>query len=355
MNIETRIKEDFTSMVPYKVFRFFSAAIRLFVLILPLILPSTASCSGPIQGSETITLALQWHHQSQFAGYYMALARGFYEKEGLDVRILRGGPDRSSPNMLRHGKADVAVMMLPTAIEARVGGLPVINIAQIVNRGNFLLVARRQPNHGPPITSLDDLEGRPVTLWLTDFDAPYLALFDSRNVRPFILPQYATLSLFLREGAVACSAMRYNEYHDLLQSGFDESDLAVFDLYDMGIIMPEDGLYILEETLRQRPGVFEAFVRASLEGWRYALDNEDETLDVIMDYVSGDNLPTNRVHMRWMLRTIFASIFPSTADNWEFGVLSREAYDATLELMIHHGSLAGAPSFENMVAGKPSP
>jgi len=301
------------------------------------------------QTPEPVTISLHWQHQSQFAGYYMALAKGFYAQEGLDVRIVRGGPDVRVGELLRYGQTDFTSYMLSSAMEERAKGLPLVHLAQIVNRSNFLLVAWRNPAENVSIHKLSDLNGRRVAIWLEDFRAPYLALFASKGVNPIILPQYYTLSLFLHRNAVACSAMRYNEYHTLRQNGIQDSDVLVFSLHELGIHLPEDGIYCLAETWKKRPDTCRKFVRASLNGWLYARDHETETLDVIMKYVRNENLPTNRMHMDWMLREILASIFPAKGDDWVFGQLSREVYDSTSKLLINYSGLKTAPDFDDFV------
>ena len=308
-----------------------------------------AAPGGAAQTNEPVRMVLHWQHQAQFAGYYMALAKGLYAREGLDVRLLRGGPDVRVGEMLRSGKADFAAFMLSSAMEERARGLPLVHLAQIVNRSNFLLVAWRNPPDGAPIRELSDLDGRELTVWRDDFRAPYLALFASKGVHPVILPQYYTLSLFLQRGAVACSAMRYNEYHTLLQSGIRESDVRVFSLDDFGIRMPEDGLYAMQETWERHPETCRKFARASLQGWSYAQAHAEETLDVVMDYVRKENLPVNRAHMAWMLREMVASIFPATGDHWVFGQLSRDAYDETSAVLTRYGGLQTVPDFAGFV------
>ncbi len=308
-----------------------------------------AVSGGAAQSPESVNLVLHWQHQSQFAGYYMALAKGLYAREGLDVRLVRGGPDVRGVELLRSGKADFASLMLSSAMEERARGLPLVHLAQIVNRSNFLLVAWRNPSQGPPIRELADLNGQKLTVWLEDFRAPYLALFASHGVRPVILPQYCTLSLFLQRGAVACSAMRYNEYHVLMQSGIQAADVRVFSLHELGIRMPEDGLYAMQDVWKQRPDTCRKFVRASLQGWRYAHAHHDETIDEVMKYVRKDNLPVNRMHMVWMLREILASIFPAPGDSWTFGRLSRDAYAETRALLTRHSGLHTSPEFDGFV------
>jgi NitT/TauT family transport system substrate-binding protein len=146
--------------------------------------------------------------------------------------------------------------------------------------------------------------------------------------------------------------MRYNEFHTLLQSGFEEDDVTVFTLRDYGIQLPEDGVYALAETWQRRPRTCLAFVRASLDGWRYARDHTEETLDVVMRYVNEHQLPTNRAHMHWMLREMIASVFPGPEDDWTVGRLSRDDYKAALELLTRHADLQDAPSYDAFVVGE---
>lgn len=79
--------------------------------------------------AEDITLQLKWVTQAQFGGYYVALDRGFYEEEGLNVTIKPGGPDIAPPQVMAGGGADVLVEWMPAALAAREKGLPLVNIA----------------------------------------------------------------------------------------------------------------------------------------------------------------------------------------------------------------------------------
>ncbi len=269
-----------------------------------------------------VTLILQWMPQSQFAGYYMALEKGFYRDHGLDVTILRGGPDRDPVEYLTSGKAHFATLFLTGALIARDQGAPIVHLAQIVNTSNLMLVARR----GAGITSLDDLQGRRVSLWGPQFSSAFEACFKANGVQPVAVPQYYTVNLFLRRGVDACSAMAYNEYHTLVQSGMNDDEMTKIYMRDMGFDFPEDGIYCLDETLAGSPETCEAFVAATLEGWEYAGDHSDETLEIVMARVREEHVPTNLLHQRWMLETILDSILPEPGDRWRLGELVPDAY-----------------------------
>lgn len=332
---------------------FWGAVSRRWVLVVWVFLSAAVfNPAGAAEGkTDALTLVLQWNHQSQFAGYYMALEKGFYKDAGLDVTILRGGSDVRADRLMAQRRADFCSAMLPTALEMRKTGLPLVLLAQLVNRSNFQLVAWKRPegSDGPAVLEPSDLDGLRVTVWEKNFRSPYLSFFRGWGVRPAILPQYYTLSLFLHRGAAACSVMRYNEYHTLLQNGVSPEKLTVFNLWEMGVNLPEDGLYCRADTWQQRPDVCRRFVRATLAGWRYARDHRKETLDVVMGYIHREKLPTNRPHMAWMLDEILKSIFPAKDEAWTFGVLSRQSFRATTQLLQHQGRIDTPPAYEDFV------
>ena len=85
--------------------------------------------SGSAAMAEAVKLQLKWVTQAQFAGYYVAAAKGFYKDAGLDVTILPGGPDINPQQVLAGGGADVVVDWMPSALATREKGSAVVNIA----------------------------------------------------------------------------------------------------------------------------------------------------------------------------------------------------------------------------------
>lgn len=301
-----------------------------------------AGLLSPARGVE-ITLLLHWSHQAQFAGYYVAREKGFYQKRGRDVVIQRGGYDVDGWACMRQNKALFYTTMLFTALEARAAGVPVVHLAQVVNRANFSLVAWK--NRG--ILKPEDLQGKKVSLWVKEYEAPYDGFFKRYQLLPIIEPQYFTVNLFLRRGVDACAAMYYNEYHAILQCGIDPEELTVFRMWEHGADFPEDGIYCLEQTAANQPALCRDIVAASLEGWVYAREHPQEALDIVMDYVRRDHVPTNRAHMQWMLEKILVSIFPGPDDRWQFGVLTPERYARTVQLLSEQKLIKGAPAFKD--------
>jgi NitT/TauT family transport system substrate-binding protein len=265
----------------------------------------------------------QWSPQAQFAGYYMAYEKGMYRQHGLDLTILPGGPQNPAAEALEKGRATFATMWLSTAIERRAAGVRLLNLGQIVQRSALMLVAKRSAG----MRGLQDLDGKRVGVWGGDFRIQPLALFRKSNMRVRIVPQAYSVNLFLRDGVEATSAMWYNEYHTILNSGFDPEELLPIFYHEHGLNFPEDGIYVLEKTHQEDPARSQAFLAASLEGWRYAFAHPSEALDVVLKYMAAANLPANRVHQQWMLARMQDLILPSGGNASQLGELTGSDYD----------------------------
>lgn len=321
--------------------------------ILPVVLCGMAMLSAPRSDAgppadvlKPVTLILQWAPQSQFAGYYVALDKGIYAKHGLDLTILRGGPDREQVDYLLRGRAQYATRWLTTALEDMDRGVPLKHVAQVINRSNLAIVGWKDRG----IESAQDLSGRRVGVWEGQFRPPFIAFFKAHGIQPQVVPQNYSINLFLRRGVEACSAMIYNEYHMIYQAGVDEDELALFTLASDDMPLPEDGIYCLRETHERDPAVSRAMADASMEGWRYAAEHPVEALAIVMKYVREAHVPTNRAHMKWMLEKILPSIFPPREGLWEPGRLCRKAYRKTADMMVEQGLIRRAPAFEEFTA-----
>lgn len=301
-----------------------------------------AACTSNVAGDPVpVSLALQWLPQAQFAGYYTALDKGFYAEEGLDMTIIPGGPGIVSTLALETGKADFATAFLSTAVARHLAGVPIVNIAQMVQHSSILIVARA----GSDIKSIIDFNNRKISMWDNEFLVQPLALFRQKKIQVVRVPLGNSLELFFRGAVAGTMAMWYNEYHTLLSSGFRDSDLVTFFMRDTDFDFPEDGLYCRQETLDRDPETARAFVRASLRGWRYAFDHEDEALAGVERRMTEQNLPASRTHQRWMLRRMKDLIAPGT-EPFPMGRLDRDAFSRVVTALKQVDAIQDIPYYD---------
>lgn len=314
----------------------------LFYFLCILCLFSAPYSALALQAEESsCTFLPQWSPQAQFAGYYIAQEKGFYRAHGIDLVLMRGGPELPPIAALESGKADFATAFLATALQEHDRGAPIVNIAQIVQRSSLILVAKKSSG----IKSPQDFQGKRISVW-PNFDTQPKAIIRKFNLRVDVIPQHQTLNLFMRGGCDLASAMWYNEYHTLLNSGYDEEELQTFFYDDFGLNFPEDGIYCMKETLKKNPPLCRAFVNASLEGWLYAFEHPEEALDIVMQYVHEANLPTNRVHQRWMLDRMRDIIHPD-GDTSVLGHLKQEEFQTVVQELLRDQMIHNAPDYQD--------
>jgi len=263
-----------------------------------------------------------WSPQAQFAGYYVALEKGIYQKYGINLNIKMGGPYSVPADLLERGEVNFGTMWLSTAIQKRSQGVRLVNISQIVQRSALMLVAKK----GRGIQKPEDINGKKVGLWRDEFRLQPLAFFKKFNLHVKIIPQSYSVNLFLRDGVDVVSAMWYNEYHTIISAGVNPDELTSFFFHEYGLNFPEDGIYTLEQNFTRNPAVACNFAKASVEGWLYAFNHPDEALDIVLKYMAMANVPANRVHQRWMLNRVKDLILPEDDKNITIGNLNKQDY-----------------------------
>jgi len=300
----------------------------------------TAESEGGEKFLKKASFIPQWVPQAQFAGYYVALERNIYERHGIDLTIIAGGPERQSAEFLRDGKADFATLWLSSGIALRAEGAGIVNIAQIVQRSALMLVAKKSRG----IKTTQDINGKKVGLWGPLFQIQPRAFFRKYNLEVNIIPQSYSVNLFLRGGVDLASAMWYNEYHTLMNCGLDPDELTSFFFHEHGLNFPEDGIYAREETLEKDRDLCEAFVTASMEGWQYAFAHPEEALDIVMENLKEAHIPATRVHQRWMLKRMKDLILPED-DPVPMGTLRQESYHLVARALLENALITEVPEF----------
>lgn len=297
------------------------------------------SAEDPSSALRPVVFLPQWVPQAQFAGYYMAQEKGFYANRGLAVNILRGGADYPPMIYLAEKKADFVSDFLVNALQKKSEGLDLVNIAQIVQHSSLVLVAKKSSGIAKP----EDLNGKKISIW-SHFSMQPKAMIRKFNLDVKIVPQSYSMNLLLRDAVSAASAMWYNEYHTLINSGLDEEDLQVFFFEPYGLNFPEDGIYCRRETLLNDRQLCCDFVNATLEGWRYAFAHSEETLNAVMRHVNEANLSSNRMHQRWMLNRMKDIIVPPEHEN-SLGELPQEDFDIVVREMLNNQMISTTPTF----------
>ncbi|MDG3576250.1 ABC transporter substrate-binding protein [Rhizobium sp. YJ-22] len=304
--------------------------------IISLLLGSVMSLSAAqAMAADKVTLQLKWVTQAQFGGYYVAKDKGFYEEEGLDVDIKPGGPDIAPPQVLAGGGADVIVDWMPSALATREKGVPLVNIAQPYKSSGMMLTCLKESGVKTP----EDFKGKTLGVWFFGNEYPFLSWMAHLKIPTTggadgvtVLKQGFNVDPLLQKQAACISTMTYNEYWQVIDAGIKPDDLITFQYEKEGVATLEDGLYVLEDKLKD-PAFKEKmvkFVRASMKGWKYAEEHTDEAAEIVLEN-DASGAQTEKHQKRMM-----AEVAKLTAGS--NGALDEADYTRTVKTLLGGGS-----------------
>lgn len=302
---------------------------RLCIFILLACISATFSYGKQL---PKLTFSPHWLPQAQFAGYYVADKLGFYKEEGIDVEIKHPSASVNVVEMLKNGESEVISLFLTTAISYKNKGYDLVNICQTSQNSALLFVSKKERNY----TSLADYNGKRIGVWKSGFDEVGKALIHSKNYEVDWIPINSTVNLFLFDGIDAMTVMWYNEYHQIINSGYNEDELNTLMFSDYGYNIPEDGIYCLNNTLSDRKDDLKKFIKASLRGWEYAKNHQDEAINIVLDIMKKNHVATNKSHQTWMLDKVLKLIEPGQK-NIKVGELLESDYYKTQKILIDGG------------------
>ena len=255
-------------------------------------LPTTVAAQD-----ETIVFTPQWTAQAQFAGYYVAEAKGFYREAGVKVRIEHPSATQPAMSRLRKNECQATTLQLCQAMEIVDEGVPLVNILQTSMNNAMVIVSARGKD---PLTQ----KGARVGIWSVGFGqlAICMSIKDHLDYQWVRFAQ--NVNLFVAGALDATLAMSYNEYYQLVQAGIEMTDKNVYRFCDHGYNVQEDGVYMTRAYYEKHRDQAAKFARASRKGWEWAAQHPDEALDIVMHYVDKNHIATNRVLQRLMLKEV---------------------------------------------------
>jgi NitT/TauT family transport system substrate-binding protein len=285
--------------------------------------------------ADKVTVQLKWVTQAQFAGYYVAAAKGLYKDAGLDVTINPGGPDVAPPQVIAGGGADVVIDWMPSALASREKGVPLVNISQTFKRSGLELTCRKDTGIKTPA----DFKNKTLGVWFGGNEYPFLSWMAKLKLKTDgspggvkVIKQGFNVDPLLQKQADCISTMTYNEYWQVVDAGYKPDQLVVFKYSDEGVATLEDGLYALETKLKDPAFVTKMakFVQASEKGWDWAKKNDKEAAKIV---IAADTTGAQTLHHQEQMMGEIAKLLGN--DN---GKLDFKDADRTVSELLSGGS-----------------
>jgi NitT/TauT family transport system substrate-binding protein len=293
---------------------------------------------------ETIVFTPQWTAQAQFAGYYVAEAKGFYREAGVNVKIKHPTSTQPAMSRLRNNQSQATTLQLCQAMEIVDDGDPLVNILQTSMNNAMVIVSARGRD---PLKQ----KGAKVGIWSVGFGqlAICMSIKDHLDYQWILFAQ--NINLFLSGALDAMLAMSYNEYYQLVQAGIEVTDKNIYRFCDHGYNVQEDGVYMLRDYYEKHKDQARRFAQASRKGWEWAAQHPEEALDIVMEYVNKENIATNRVIQRLMLKEILRLQIDRESKKREFRLRPDMVRQAS-RLMVENNMLDREVTYEELTDKK---
>lgn len=229
-----------------------------------------------VYSQDKVILQLKWFHQFQFAGYYAAKEKGFYDEVGLDVEIKQRDLNSNNieqviNNEAQYGVADSALLLYKMRDE------PVVIVAPIFQHSPNVLISLKSNKINSPY----DLEGKNISIYANDIDSfTIFAMLKKFGVKPNILTQRNSddyLKLMNKEIDLTSAYLSNETFY------FKEKNLDINIINPMfyGFDLYGDMLFTNKDEALNHPDRVDKFKKATLKGWLYALNHKEEIIELI--------------------------------------------------------------------------
>jgi len=295
-----------------------------------------------------ISVRLSWLINANQAGFLTSVAKGFYTAEGLNVTNHPGGVDFPSIQLVASGNDDFGVQSgSETMISAIAKNIPIKAIAILDKKSPYVYFSLRKKN----ITSPKDFEGKIVGV---SFGRPLEIVY-----RILLHKEGVDTTKITEVKKIPSNILIFTGVYDV-QPGFiadwifakeeaqkEGIELNVIKPTDFGIKSYGYAIFTTNEMIQKNPELVERYLRATLKGWRYALENPDECVK----YVFAENKLLEGTPQLKALKARKEFILPEDSDT-PLGWMEREVWEEMMHNMLEQGIIDEPVNLDDVYTNK---
>lgn len=250
----------------------------LLFIFLGVLIISGCSSITPSQAVDEISVRLKWTHGVQFAGLYIAEEQGFFAEEGLSVTLKEGGLDFNELELVASGQDDFGILGAQSILGGRSDGVPVKAVATIFQISPSVYFSLAESGIERP----EDFTGKRVMVFPNDKILVIMLNNMGVNMDQIIAlpPSNDLASLYVGEEDVWTGYVT----NQVVRARLDGYEINVIYPSDYGIFEYGDCIIATDDMIQNNPELTERFVRAAMQGWRYAIEHPDEAAAVTAQY-----------------------------------------------------------------------
>lgn len=270
-----------------------------------------------------VTLQLNWKQQFEFAGYFIAQEKGFYQDVGLDVDILEYQNEINLANSVIKNNHTFAIGYTSTILD-ETNTNKLVLLAALFQSSPHILVSLKSS----AITSIKDFKNKKIMISKEETkSAEFVAMLQANGIsfNDMIISNPSFKVEHLIDGSVDIgSYFSTNETYFLDKLGVAYN---IWNPKEYGFDFYSDILFTSKKELKEYPQIVENFRSASLKGWQYAFEHIDETVELMMQRFNSQH--KTRAALLYEARKLKSLAYDK---NTPLGTLKKEKIQRVIDL-----------------------
>ena len=255
--------------------------------MLRIALAALLACALNAQAQDKVTLQLNWFQLADHSPIYLALKKGYYKEENIDLTVLRGAGSADSAKKVDLKQADIGISDAPTVVTAITKGAELKIVAVVYDKAGNNVFFKKSAGIKTP----KDLVGRKIAVPPADSHRVLWPTFASINK---IDEKGVTLvnvkpegkQAIVAAGEVDASFDLYTSYA-IWEKVLGKGNVGHLLWADYGLPIYGHTYFVNTELEKKNPKLIERFLRATHKGWRDAALNPKESIDSMVAAVPG--------------------------------------------------------------------
>jgi NitT/TauT family transport system substrate-binding protein len=309
----------------------------------------------PALAQDKVQLQLNWFHLADHSPIYLALKKGYYKQEGLDLTVLRGSGSADSAKKIELGQSDIGIADAPTVLTAIGKGANLKMVAVVYDKAGNNVFFRKSAN----IRSPKDLIGKKIAVPPAD---SHRVLWPAFAALHGIDPASVTLVNVKPEGKQAIVAANevdgsfdlYTSYA-IWEKALGKGDVGHLLWADFGLPIYGHTYFVNNDLIKKNPKLIERFLRATHKGWKDAKADPAASIDAMVEAVPGLDRNTLLATMPQILDLCVTERSAKYGMGWIEPELMQKTMDITFATNKPDKPLAVADVFTNEFSSKVKP
>ena len=314
------------------------ASMRSFVVkVIAVVAATTAAAPAFAQGARDIKFTLDFIALGRHAPWYVAVAKGYFKDEGLNVEVLPSKGTADAIKAVEAGIVQLGFIDAPSLVAAGAA----VNIRMLAVNYQKAPYCVFSLNPGANVSKPQDM----VNLEFGSSSASFVPRIHMAFMKMHGLDP-TKLKVVNIDGAarVPMLAQRKVQAIDLfvmsepgIKRAVRDAEVKCMLLADHGLDIYANGIGARADFIDKNPEVVRGFVRAALRGWKHTMDNPEEAAKLQVQFVKALD-PGIIVEELRIVRRL--AVVPDTEKNG-YGWMAREKMQRTVDFMVANIDIAG--------------